>query len=108
MTQTAGLRRNIEALPDIVEQGDDPHIVLHAIGRRIDADHRVADAEQKSVEQAGRNSAGIVGRMVRLQPRPKRSPLRLSTTCAMLANSMICPPPTAWRSLPSSTAWSII
>ena len=69
MTQTAGLRRNIEALPDIVEQGDDPHIVLHAIRRRIDADHRVADAEQESVKQAGRNSAGIVGRMVRLQPR---------------------------------------
>ena len=51
MTQTAGLRRNIEVLPNLVEQGDDPHIVLHAIGRRIDADHRVADPEQKSVEQ---------------------------------------------------------
>src|SRR5450755_4544799 len=69
MTQKAGLRRNIEALPDIVEQGDDPHIVLHAISCRIDADDRVADPEQKSVKKAGRNSAGIVGRMVRLQPR---------------------------------------
>ena len=68
MTQTAGLRRNIEALPDIVEQADDPHIVLQTIGRGVDADHRVADAEQESVKQAGRNPGGIVGRMVRLQP----------------------------------------
>ena len=68
MAETAGLRGDVEALPDVVEQPDDPHIVLHAVGRRIDADHRIANAEQQTVEQAGRDAAGIVGRMVRLQP----------------------------------------
>jgi hypothetical protein len=68
MAKTAGLCRNVEALPEVVEKGDDTHIVLHAIGRRIDPDHRVAGAEQEAVEQAGSNAPRIVGRMIRLEP----------------------------------------
>ena len=65
--------RNVEPLSDLVEQSYDPHIILHAVGRRVDADHRVADAEQEPIDQAGDNSAGIVGRMVRLQARGEPS-----------------------------------
>ena len=73
MAQAAGLCWNVEALPDGVEQRYDPHVVLDAIGRRIDADHRVANAKQESVDQAGGNSARIIGWMVGLQPRGEPS-----------------------------------
>src|ERR1700677_1658903 len=68
MAETAGLRRNVESLSDLVEQCHNPHVIFYAIGRWIDADHGVADAEQKSVEQAGCDSARIVGWVVRLEP----------------------------------------
>ena len=68
MTEAAGLSGNVEALPDLVEKGDDTHVVLDAVGRRVHANHRVADAEQEAVEQARGDAAQIVGRMVRLKP----------------------------------------
>ena len=66
--QHAGLRRNVELDPDLVEHRQQRVRILGAVGRRIDADHGVAGAEQQAVENARRDAARIVGRMVGLQP----------------------------------------
>lgn len=67
MGQHAGLGRNLVALDDRVEhlqQGADRG---HAVGGRIDPEHRVAIAEQQAVEDARGDSGRVVGRVVRLQ-----------------------------------------
>ncbi len=69
MRQHAGLRRDVELLPDGVEHHEQRMRALHAVGCRIDADDGVAGAEQQPVENAGRDAARIVGRVVGLQPR---------------------------------------
>ncbi len=67
MAEAAGLRRDIQPRAHVVEQPDDPNVVLEAVGRRIDTDHRIPRPEQEPIEQARRDAAGVVGRMVRLQ-----------------------------------------
>ena len=42
---------------------------LHVVGNRVDADDRVAAAEHESIDDAGRDSFGVVGGMIRLQAR---------------------------------------
>ena len=68
MRQHAALRRDVELAADLVEHRDKLVRALDAVGRRIDADHGVARAEQQPVEDAGGDAARIVGRMVGLQP----------------------------------------
>ena len=66
--QHAGLRRDVELDPDVVEHRQQTMRALRAVGRGVDADHGVARAEQQAVENARRDAARIVGRMIGLQP----------------------------------------
>ena len=43
------------------------HQVGHAVGHRVDADHRVAGAVHQPVDQAGHDARRVVGGMVGLQ-----------------------------------------
>ena len=65
--QHAGLCRDGVALAHRVEHGEQRARGIDAVGRRIDADHRVAAAEQQAVERRCGDAARIVGRMVGLQ-----------------------------------------
>jgi hypothetical protein len=44
-------------------------VVMQAIGRRIDADHGVADAEHQAIEDARGDSARVIGWMIGRQAR---------------------------------------
>ena len=59
---------------DGVEHVDERDRRGDAVGRGIDADHRVAAAVHEAVDDAGRDPARVVGRMVGLKPRGQ-SPL---------------------------------
>ena len=65
--QHAGLRRDGVALAHLVEHREQRARGIDAVGRRIDADHRIARAEQQAVEHGCGDAARIVGRMVGLQ-----------------------------------------
>ena len=65
--QHAGLRRDGVALAHRVEHREQRARGIDAVGRRVDADHRVAGAEQQPVERGCGDAARIVGRMVGLQ-----------------------------------------
>ena len=74
MRQYAGLRRDGIAFAHRVEHGQQRAGRIDAVGGRIDADHRVAGAEQQAIQRGGGDAARIVGRMVGLQPH--RQPAR--------------------------------
>ncbi len=66
--QHADLGRDVELGAHLVEHGDERMRALGAVGRGVDADHRVAGAEQEAVEDARGDGAQIVGRVIGLQP----------------------------------------
>ena len=69
----AGLRRDVVAAADGVEQVQQIGGGVRRIGGRVDADHGVAAAQQQSVEHRRGDTARVVGRMVGLQPRGERA-----------------------------------
>lgn len=66
--QHAALRRDLEALDHLVEHAQQVAEHLHAVGGRVEPDHRVAGAHEQAVQRGGRHAAQVVGRMVGLQP----------------------------------------
>ena len=68
MGEHAALRRNIEALADVVEQRQQRRGRLQAVAGRVDADAGVTRAEQQAIEDRRGDACGIVGRVVGLQP----------------------------------------
>jgi len=76
MTEHAGLGRDVETHPDVVQQARHADVLAEIVGRRVDADDRVAGGEQKAVEDAGRDAVAVVRRVIRLQAR--RQPTRQS------------------------------
>ncbi len=76
MRQHAGLNRRVEAHAHLIEHGEEISHALDAVRDRVDADDRVAGAIHQPVDDARRNTCGIIGRVVRLQPRgkPARQP----------------------------------
>jgi len=63
----AALRRDREALDDVVQQAPESGEHRHAVRRRIDPDHCVAGAVHQSVQDGDRDGARIVGGVVGLQ-----------------------------------------
>ncbi len=63
-----------------VQHGQQSDSGVHAVGRRIDADHRIACAQQQSIERGRRDALRIIGGMVGLQPyrQPARQPDRVA------------------------------
>ncbi len=68
MREHAALRGNLEALDHLVEHVQQTPQHLHAVGHRVEPDHRVARAIEQPVERGGRHAAQVVGRVVGLQP----------------------------------------
>jgi hypothetical protein len=68
MRQDASLRRDVELSDNLIEHRQQSVRARRTVGRRIDTDHRIARAEEKPVENAGRDAARVVGRMIGLQP----------------------------------------
>ena len=66
--QHARLRRNLVALDQLVEHVEQADHRVDRIGRRIDADHRVAAAVEQAIEDRRADADQVVGRMIRLQP----------------------------------------
>ena len=71
MRQHAGLRGNIEPQSQFIQHGQQGGAGTQVVGGRIDADHRIAHAEQQPVQRGAGDADGIVGRMVGLQPAGK-------------------------------------
>jgi len=71
--QHAGLRGDLLAGDQLVEQLQQPHQLRHAVGRGVDADHRVAGAIHQAVDDAGQDAGRAVGRVVGLQPHRQRA-----------------------------------
>ncbi len=66
--QHAGLRRDRVARNQLIEQVQQAHQIAHAVGCRVDADHRVARAVHQAVERRCQDARRAVARMIRLQP----------------------------------------
>ncbi len=66
--QHAALRGNGELFAQLIEHREQRVGMHGTVGRRIDADDGVAGAKQKPVENTCGNAAGIVSRMIGLQP----------------------------------------
>ena len=58
---------------DVVEHGEQVDDRRHVVAGRVDADHRVAAAEQQAVEDGGGDAARVVGRVIGLQPHGQAS-----------------------------------
>ena len=67
MGEHAGLGRDLEARPQLVDQLEQEHRLSGAVGRRIDADHRIAAAVHEAIQDGGADALRIVGRMVGLE-----------------------------------------
>ena len=67
--QHARLRRDVVALDDLVQHFDQRRHRSDAVGRGIDADHRIAAAVHQPVNNARGDAGRIIGRMVGLKPR---------------------------------------
>jgi hypothetical protein len=68
MGQDATLAGQIETLTQPVEETGEFEIFVERVGGRVDADDGVARTQHQPVEDACRNPAHIVGRVVWLQP----------------------------------------
>jgi hypothetical protein len=68
VAEHAGLGGDVEPGAHLVEQVQQVGGGVRGVGGGVDADHRVAAAEQQPVEGGGRDALRIVGRVVRLQP----------------------------------------
>ena len=64
----AALRRDLELDADLVEHRQQRVRALGTVGRRVDADHRVAAPSSRPSRMLAAMPRGIVGRMVGLQP----------------------------------------
>jgi hypothetical protein len=80
MSQHAGLGRNVETPPDVVEKARHADVLAHVVGHRVDADDGVPGREQQTVEDARRNAFAVVRRVVRLEARRQapRQPERIA------------------------------
>ena len=58
-----------ERLAQFIEKAQEFVALLRTVGRRIDADDRIAIAQQKSVDGACEDAARVIGRMVGLNAR---------------------------------------
>ena len=68
MREHAGLGGNAEAHPQVIDQPEQQHRLLGAVGRRVDPDHRVATAVHEAVEDRGADAFRIIGGVVGLKP----------------------------------------
>ncbi len=67
MGEHAGLGRDLEARPQLVDQLKQEHRLSGAVGRRVDADHGIAAAVHEAIQDGGADALRIVGRMVGLE-----------------------------------------
>ena len=65
--QHARLGRDVVSVDDVVQHPDELDDLRHVVGSRVDADDGVAVAVHQTIEHAGRDAGGVVGRVVRLQ-----------------------------------------
>ena len=63
----AGLGRDGEAHPQIVDQPEQKHCLVGAVGRRIDPDYRVAAAVHQAVKDRRSDAFRVVGRVIGLE-----------------------------------------
>ena len=68
MRQHAALGRDVEFGADLVKHDEERVGIIRAVGRRVDPDHGIAGAEKQPVENARRDAARIVGRVIGLEP----------------------------------------
>ena len=68
MGQHAGLGGDGPAGLDVVEALQHPGDALHAVVHRVQAQHRVPDAEGEALEQGGHDAVRVVGGVVGLEP----------------------------------------
>ncbi|CPU56424.1 Uncharacterised protein [Mycobacteroides abscessus] len=68
MREHTRLRGNVEAQPDVVDQTQQVTRGMRGIRRRVDADDGVTATQQQAIERGCRDTAGVVGGMIGLQP----------------------------------------
>ena len=68
MGEHAALARQVQALPQLVEQEQQLMHPGGAVAGRVDADHRIAAAKQQPIDRGGQDAGRVVGGVVRLQP----------------------------------------
>lgn len=69
--QHAALSRDIKLVDNAVDGIEDAGQVLHVIGYRVNADHRIARAERKSLVDLRGNALHVIAGIVRLQAAAK-------------------------------------
>ncbi len=67
MGQYAGLGWKIEPFAHVVDEGQQFIAAVGAVAGGIDADHGVAAAEQKAVDDARQNALGVVSGVIGLE-----------------------------------------
>ncbi|SHS31918.1 Uncharacterised protein [Mycobacteroides abscessus subsp. abscessus] len=68
MREHTRLRGNVESQPDVVDQAQQVTRGMRGIRRRVDADDGVTTTQQQAIERGCRDTAGVVGGMIGLQP----------------------------------------
>ena len=90
MGQHARLRRHVEAQAQLVQHRQQADAGIDVVCGRVDADHGVAPAQQQAVQQARRDPARVVGRVVRLDAR-REPPFQADGVAEPGDDAALCP-----------------